>query len=365
MLAIIGIRLIKSRFVNVTWATSGTLSRARAFLLRRVLFALKINWDGWTTLAFGGLPTSLKVKRQARYSPAMTFTHRHTRENLDQVHSFDERYVYEVNEVFLDTKNGLLFSKDRKVIAESTPWPIHYILMSAVPKPPRFRVRKIIDTGSPLICLTGNGFYHWLIEDLPPFLFLLQNLNKPKVILWEKAPKHVESILDELKVEVIRTPQFVSIEKFNFISFGNDTSWPHPQDIKSLKDSFRVKCLPKPEKKIYVSRVNSSRSPIFETSLVNALKNSGWITVELEEFSLKNQIEVFSDASVIAGIHGAGLSSMVWMPEDSSIIELTPIDFNPIFSRMAKVCNHRYSSITFNEKSDLNSILGKIVSLSS
>jgi hypothetical protein len=365
MLAGIGSRLIKSCSVNVTWTSSGTLSRTRAFLLRRVLFALKINWEGWTSLVFGGLPTGLIVKRQARYSAVKTFKYRHPRENLVQVHSFDERYVYEVNEVFLDTKNGLLFSSDRKVIAESTPWPIHYILMSAVPKPPRFRVKKILDDGSPLICLTGNGFYHWLIEDLPPFLFLLQNLNQPKVVLWEKAPKHVELFLNELNIEIIRAPQFVSIEKFNFISFGNDTSWPHPQDIKSLQDSFRIKCLPKPEKKIYVSRVNSSRSPIFEASLVDALKNSGWITMELQEFSLMNQIEMFSDASVIAGIHGAGLSAMVWMPDNSLIIELTPIDFNPIFSRMAEVCNHRYSLITFNENVDSNCILGKIVSQAS
>ena len=46
--------------------------------------------------------------------------------------------------------------------------------------------------------------------------------------------------------------------------------------------------------------------------------------VQLENSSLADQIRLFNQANVVIGLHGAALSNMMWMKEDSLVIEIMP-----------------------------------------
>jgi hypothetical protein len=314
----------------------------------------KMNWEGFTSITFNGFSPEVISKRVAKYSNATTLSVVHRREGLPQVHSYDERYLFEVRDVILDTKNGMLFSNSRAVIQESTPWPIHYVLISAVPRPPKVGISKLASGEYSFVCLTGNGFYHWLLEELPPFLFSLRHIENPKILLWEKAPKFVESILSILPFEVQRVPRFVALDRYFFVSFGQDSAWPHPEDVKILQREIQNVRPKKSERKIYVSRVQSTRSPEIEARLIESLRHLGWETVEMEGLGLLDQVKLLEDASVLCGVHGAGLSGMVWMPQDSLVLELTPEYFNPLFSRLAQVCGHRYEVLSYEGNPNLS-----------
>jgi hypothetical protein len=304
-------------------------------------------------------------RRVTKYSTFETISLNHVKEGLPQSHTFDERFLFEVTDVILDTKNGMLFSNSREVIQESTPWPIHYVLIGAVPKPPRLGLSKLVSSDSSFICLTGNGFYHWLVEELPPFLFALKNVTNPKVLLWEKAPSYVQSILSILPVEVVRVPRFIALDRYLFVSFGQDSAWPHPVDVKLLQAEFLKTPGKNAGKKVYVSRVKSARSPKFESRLVEILNQMGWETIELEGLALADQVELLEEATVICGVHGAGLSGMIWMPKNSLVLELSPKHFNPLFSRLATVCGHQYKALFYEDGryQNLDDILDAIHSL--
>jgi capsular polysaccharide biosynthesis protein len=75
-------------------------------------------------------------------------------------------------------------------------------------------------------------------------------------------------------------------------------------------------------KRVYISRLNSSRSPNFEKELVYRLREEGWEILNTESMSLIDQVNTISSASTLCGVHGAGLAGMIWMTSGSQVIEL-------------------------------------------
>jgi capsular polysaccharide biosynthesis protein len=204
--------------------------------------------------------------------------------------------------------------------------------------------------------LPSNGYYHWLVEDLPLFLEMLRRVPNSKVLVYEKCPQYVKDFASTLAQDVISVPRFVNLKSTSIISKGPNTEWVHPSDVEILRSYFAKELSPRRGgTKVYVSREKSSRSPFFEKEIVHFLRNSGWKILFAEEMTLIDQIRTFSEAEVICGVHGAGLSGMIWMEEGSKVIELSPEKFIPCFARMSNVLNHKYLRIEI-ENVDLQGI---------
>ena len=96
--------------------------------------------------------------------------------------------------------------------------------------------------------------------------------------------------------------------------------------------------------KIYVSRRKSSRGPTNEPEVENEMKALGFDIVYAEELSFAQQVFTFSNASVLVGPHGAGLTNILFMPENSSLIEIFNKDFIPSdFYLRSRHNNMRYA----------------------
>ena len=86
-----------------------------------------------------------------------------------------------------------------------------------------------------------------------------------------------------------------------------------------MKNVLNVK--PGKNRKIYVSRKKAmTRRLVNSEKLLMALK--GWETVVLEELSIKDQVECFSQASHVVAPHGAGLTNLLWCEPDTKVIEI-------------------------------------------
>jgi capsular polysaccharide biosynthesis protein len=100
--------------------------------------------------------------------------------------------------------------------------------------------------------------------------------------------------------------------------------------------------------KIYVSRSKSRRSIPSENVIENYLRDRGFRIVHAEDFSLLDQIEIFTNAKLVIGIHGAGLSHALWS-ENCNLIELMPINrVNRCFEWQTLICGGDYRVIYFN-----------------
>jgi hypothetical protein len=76
-------------------------------------------------------------------------------------------------------------------------------------------------------------------------------------------------------------------------------------------------------KRIYVSRQKSTRRIILnEPEIKTTLDKYGFETVFLEDMTLQQQVETFASAQIVIGVHGAGLSNMVFAEKEATLFEL-------------------------------------------
>ena len=105
--------------------------------------------------------------------------------------------------------------------------------------------------------------------------------------------------------------------------------------MRVLKNLLDVKS--QTGKKIYVTRDKAkTRRLLNAEQLLVALK--GWQTVCLEEMTIKEQVECFSEATHIVAPHGAGLVNLIWCEPKTKIIEIQ--DGNMLHKKVYPVLSH-------------------------
>jgi len=323
-------------------------SRVKARFAREIIQRLGARQSRILHLERGPHACEIKFSRVELYSNLISVESNHARDMIKEGHTFALRYMYTVENIILDSLTGIVFSIDRKIIAESSSWPVSHLLLNSIPKPPRASRLKNISSPSSIL-IPSNGFYHWLIEDLPLFLFISKKLGSCSILEYENSPAYVRS-LQFMGGNTTRIPRFVHLDRYTFVSRGGDTEWAHPIDIEILRRTFTSLMQPRESgKKIYISRLNSSRSPLFERELTELPKAQGWEILSTEGMALGEQIKRISSAETICGVHGAGLAGLVWLSPGSKVIELSPPHFVPCFSRLSEVCGMQYRRIPFTE----------------
>jgi capsular polysaccharide biosynthesis protein len=263
------------------------------------------------------------------------------------------RHDYLIPNCLVDLVTGLVFV-DGNLVAESSPWPEANLRMSLS------RYRKLIPARRLLAPLSklknivpSMGFYHWLIEQLPVTIHQLQLVGREvEFAVYEDAPSYVLDFVEMLKLKVQFLPRFVRFSEFMLTSYSPTTGWPRRHEA-SLVRSLIPAGLSTPAQPIsvYVSRRNATRSPYFEEELEGELTTLGWKVVDNQKLKLQEQIEVFSQASVIAGVHGAGLVSQVWMPSHGNVVEISPPETRNCMAILASELGHKFQRIGFSMES--------------
>jgi hypothetical protein len=81
---------------------------------------------------------------------------------------------------------------------------------------------------------------------------------------------------------------------------------------------------PRPSR-VYLSRGDASRRKIInDAELIHALGARGFRTIYLSELTFLEQSALLREATTVIGLHGAGLSHVVFMPSGGSVIEVFP-----------------------------------------
>ena len=103
-----------------------------------------------------------------------------------------------------------------------------------------------------------------------------------------------------------------------------------------------------PKGKIFISRKGATRCPegIFEIEQV--FRSHGFQIYNVEDFSFDMTIKMFQDAHLVVGIHGAGLTNMIFAHGGCQIVEVAPDphkmggEVRPIFELMARELGFGY-----------------------
>ncbi len=214
-------------------------------------------------------------------------------------------------------------------------------------------------------------YFHWMMDCLPRVWMLQKYANHGRA-KWLVGPLdkafHLPSLellgigLDDCvlvphgsiaQFEKLVIPAFIFQEPLNTLRPNYDSGNHHigwsaeyVDDIRRLawdrygNDGER-------DLRIFVSRDDAShRNLRNETEVTRLLIQNGFVTVQPGTLSFAQQVSLFSRARIIVGLHGAGLTNLMWAHPSTEILELASADLNDSGYRfLANLCGHKHSVI--------------------
>jgi len=230
--------------------------------------------------------------------------------------------------------------------------------------------------GEVLSLLTGGGgnnnFFHWLFDVLPRIAIAEKKININDINYF-LCPKLNNWQLRTLNLLGINAERCLSSVKYRHISANRVITTSHPyirtknviKDIENLPiwisewlrnkflNSKSSKIFPK---KIYIDRSDSQsnlrnfRYIVNETELIDFLKKKDFTTVRLSDLNFEEEVKIFNEAETVVGLHGAGLSNLVWCNKNSKVIELKNKYTNKVFENLAVQNKINYKALQYEPK---------------
>lgn len=204
------------------------------------------------------------------------------------------------------------------------------------------------------------NYYHWLTETLPRIWVARQKLRSDFVLLLPEALSNVSFVTQslclfpELPVEYIPSKINTLLVKNLILVEQKPYCEEYDPDVFSglithIKSKLNIKKLTPGTQKLYISRKLAGRRTLSnEDAVVEVFKKFNYTILYAEELSFTNQVELFSEARVVASLHGAGLTNMMWMPPGGTVLELhreikkTSDHHSFVYFTLAAALSHRY-----------------------
>lgn len=242
------------------------------------------------------------------------------------------------------TNWGLLLNKKRALIEESCE-----ILLSYEGKRSKnwrplnsSKATKIYGIGALIAGPYSNCYYHWL-HDLLPRIELLHNSNqkfdyyilpgnlscvqKKTLSLTLRSDVPIKYLgATNLQFDTILLPYIPTSIRFDESCRFYET---HKWCLEFLKtklgaENSNLEC----RERVYISRRSATRRRVLnEEAVISLLSKHGFKSYELENFSLQDQISIMKNAKVVIGIHGAGLTNLLFCKKRTKVLELFPNKF--------------------------------------
>jgi Glycosyltransferase 61 len=193
------------------------------------------------------------------------------------------------------------------------------------------RSATIWPTGVLLALPLCSNYYHWMIELLPRLQLLDEHpelIDLPLIVPAE-APGFLR---ETLRLSgYLNQVQFIQrgVQRFDSLyipSLLSPPSHPSPKAVSWLREklaAWRFPGAPTKHRRIYISRRDApTRYATNEDEVVEMLARFGFVAVKLSDYTVIQQIRLFSEAHIIVGLHGAGLANLAFCFPGTYVLEL-------------------------------------------
>jgi capsular polysaccharide biosynthesis protein len=201
-------------------------------------------------------------------------------------------------------------------------------------------------------CCSTN-FYHWFTDGLSR-LALLDRLPPGLGVLVPAGLRPFQ--LDTLRWLGLEgryretSERHLCVENYYFTAPTAMTGCTNPYAAKFLREKF----LPHADAtfqgpdKFYLLRRGKTRGVLNEAELIAFLERRGWTAIDPEALQLAQQIKLFAGARAVCGLHGAGLTNMLWCRPACVIIELMADNFlNGCYESISASLEVRHQILVF------------------
>tara|TARA_B100000886_G_scaffold70307_1_gene44641 strand:- start:28598 stop:29623 length:1026 start_codon:yes stop_codon:yes gene_type:complete len=209
----------------------------------------------------------------------------------------------------------------------------------------------------------SNQYFHWLTDAMQRLESSKNFHSSHKIILTSAFSDYlyVEDSLDILGIEFIN----LSNEKNYFVKelvlaervspAGNFRKEIIKSIASRLKNNSKKNKKDISYEKVWVSRQNAEKRKIINFEQIEPLlKKQNFKILEFENIKFSETIEILKNCKIIGGVHGAGLTNMIFMNEYSKVIELRAHgdNKNNCFFSLASDFDHDYYYFLGKSSSD-------------
>ncbi len=177
-----------------------------------------------------------------------------------------------------------------------------------------------------------SNYYHWVTQALPRLLLAMKTLSEFMLLLPADHLKefHTSSLKmlgvhDWVSIDV--GPIFYKVPRLIYPSHDIQIGDYNDILMRDLSTKLRKTAAKKENaKRKYVfshRAMRKGRNIVNEHEVLSVFISWNFMIVDFEKLSLQQQIELMSHTVILAGIHGAGLTNMLFMESGSYVLELT------------------------------------------
>lgn len=223
-----------------------------------------------------------------------------------------------------------------------------------IKKPGYVEPTKRFDVACPLIQMWGKNYYHWTAETLTKLrgvehICELLDIDPTLLIPNDPTSWMLESLnlLGYDENDLVKFSDFVvEVDRLIVPSYpgpnASDLQWLRSQMVSGANEETP---LINRSKRIFVDRQDATRRQITNVNeVIDLLRDRGFDIIDPGNYSVPEQVEIFSNADIIIGAHGAGLTNIAYS-NNVNIVELFGQQKRSTFYRIAKLLNHNYTYI--------------------
>jgi hypothetical protein len=223
------------------------------------------------------------------------------------------------------------------------------------------KVQKIDGTAAVILTAGSNTYYHWIFDILPRLGIIkdsglestVQFYVSSKIIYpFQKDTLTLLGIEEKQLLSIDNTSNAYEIEHLIVPSLPSKLGIVSKYAIQFLRKNFISETTVKNPlfKRIYISRKKANnRKLLNESEITEFLEQQGFRIVFPEEFTFKEQVEMFYSAEFIVAPHGSGLANIVFCNSTVKVLELFSSDFFvPCYMDLAAQLTIKYDYLFSN-----------------
>jgi capsular polysaccharide biosynthesis protein len=225
--------------------------------------------------------------------------------------------------------NGFIFSPDGSVILDAFSFPEQTELfryLGETGKTCRPQHHQHLQGDVFVWTNVGATNYFHVVSELMPRLQFLEGYPNARLLVPRMLPTFATDMLSSLGF----SERLIPIESFTVYTADRMlvTGWGLnfiPERYNWLRDKYSgFKRVTKTRRKIYVERTKGFRTLQNQVEVRRLFEAYHFETVQAEVLSIQEQVELFSQAEIIAGPHGAGFTNTIWMNAPFTVLEIRP-----------------------------------------
>lgn len=210
----------------------------------------------------------------------------------------------------------------------------------------------IISKASWVVDQKSWKYMHWFSDAMQRIQHLEKFLNEYPVIIFRHYEnyEYIKYTLKRLEIPhiVLERENYYLVKELLISSHVAPSGNYHEILINNvssrLKENIEVRNS-QPSENIWISRQKATiRKVVNNKELQKILKKYDFREIILEDLSFEEQVNILSRAKILAGIQGAGLTNILFMKEETSLLEVRSVEdaSNNCYFSLASALNIKY-----------------------